>query len=217
MCYNLQTSIVSFIFAMTSGIVAIYLKQYILGILILCYGQMQLSEVLIWKGINDNNSYLNRLGTAYGKYLLPAHNLAIGLGIYLHTKDIRPLLIGAIFYIIILFIYWSKEGTYSNTTSVKCGESCSKFAGKLHWPYPHNWYLYSGIISAILIYLYVKPFFSKIYIIGIFALTLLGVSMLDYNDAIGSFWCWSTAILAPLIVLINTLIIKNSGKGKVIS
>jgi len=91
MCYNLQTSIVSFIFAMTSGIVAIYLKQYILGILILCYGQMQLSEVLIWKGINDNNSYLNRLGTAYGKYLLPAHNLAIGLGIYLHTKDILPL------------------------------------------------------------------------------------------------------------------------------
>jgi hypothetical protein len=192
-------------------------KQYILGILILCYGQMQFSEVLIWKGINDNDSYLNRLGTSYGKYLLPAHNLAIGLGIYLHTKDIRPLLIGAIFYIIILFIYWSKEGTYSNTTFSNCGKGCSKFSGKLQWPYPHNWYLYSGIISAILIYLYVKPFFSKIYIIGIFALTLLGVSMLDYNDAIGSFWCWSTAILAPCIVLVNTLIIKNSGKGKVIS
>ena len=193
------------------------LELVILGILILCYGQMQFSEVLIWKGINDNDSYLNRLGTSYGKYLLPAHNLAIGLGIYLHTKDIRPLLIGGIFYIIILFIYWSKEGTYSNTTSFKCGEGCSKFAGKLQWPYPNNWYLYSGIISAILIYLYVKPLYSKIYIIGIFTLTLLGVSMLDYNNAIGSFWCWSTAILAPLIVLANTLIIRNSGKGRVIS
>jgi hypothetical protein len=215
MCYNFQTSVVSFIAAMVSGLAAIYLKQYILGFLILCYGQIQLSEVFIWRGLEDNNINLNRFGTAYGKYLLPAHNLAIGLGIYLHNKDMIPLMIGGIFYFVVLILYSLFK--YSDTTNAGCGSSCSKFAGKLQWPYPYYWYIYGYIISVILLYIYIKPFYSKIFIIGIFTLTLLVSYMLDYNKAIGSFWCWSAAILAPVIVIINTLLIKKYGGRRVIS
>jgi len=215
MCYNLETSIVSFTFAMASGIAALSLKQYILGLLILCYGQMQLSEVFIWKGLTDNNVSLNRFGTAYGKYLLPAHNLAIGLGIYLHTKNILPLIIGALFYLIVMLIYARDKA--DDTTKAGCGSNCNRLFGKLQWPYKHNWYIWGFIISLLLLILYVNPLYSKLYLVGIFSLTLAMVALLDYNKAIGSFWCWSTAILAPLIVLVNTYIIKNYGGKNVMS
>ena len=59
MCYNIQTSIVSFVVVTTCGIIALRLKQPILGCLMLTYGLMQLSEVIIWRGVNTNNNSLN--------------------------------------------------------------------------------------------------------------------------------------------------------------
>jgi len=215
MCYNLETSIVSFTFAMASGIAALSLKQYVLGLLILCYGQMQLSEVFIWKGITDNNVSLNIFGTAYGKYLLPAHNLAIGLGIYLHTKNILPLIIGALFYLIVMLIYARDKA--ADITKVGCGANCNKLFGKLQWPYEHGWYLMSFIISLLLLILYIKPYYSQLLFLFVFSLTFAMIYLLDYNKAVGSFWCWSTAILAPVFVLANTYIIKKYGGKNVIS
>ena len=215
MCYNLQTSIFSFSAAMISGIVAIYLNQYILGILMLCYGQMQLSEVFIWKGINDNNVSLNRFGTAYGKYSLPAHNLAIGLGIYLHTGKLMPLVVGGLFYLMVMVIYSNSKS--ADITKVGCGDNCNRLFGKLAWPYKHDWYIMSFVISLLLFVMYIKPYSVQLLLIGVFSISFLMIALLDYNKAIGSFWCWSTAVLAPLIVLINTYIIKKYGNKNVIS
>jgi len=215
MCYNFTTSVVSFLSAMSAGIAAIYLKQYILGALILCYGQIQLSEILIWRGLEHGNKNLNRIGTTYGKYLLPAHNMAIGLGIYLHTKDIWPLIIGVLFYIIVLVIY--SRSKHGDMSYIGCGNNCSKYAGKLVWPYPYGWYIYGYIISITLYIIYIRPLVSKLFIISIFSLTFLGASLLNYNNGIGSAWCWSTAALAPIIVIVNTLLIKNSNSKVIVS
>ena len=81
MCYNLTTSIVSFISVTMSGIIAIYIKQPILGCIMLAYGLMQFSEIIIWKGIDTNNKNLNKIGTSIGKYTLPSHNIALGIGV----------------------------------------------------------------------------------------------------------------------------------------
>ena len=207
MCYNLQTSIITFISSIISGILAMYFKQYILGMLILCYGQMQLSELLIWLSINNNDENLNRIGTNYGKYLLPAHNIAIGLGIYIRTKNIIPLIIGLLFYIIILIVY---NFTNKNTiTKAGCKElnNCNKHAGKLQWPYEHKWYVFSFIISLLFTLCYVKPFYPCSVVLTMFFITTWTVVwVIDKNNAYGSFWCCTCAALAPLLVIFNTFL-----------
>ena len=44
---------------------------------------MQLSEMMIWYGIDKDDLLWNKRGTTFGKYLLATHNFAIGLGIIL--------------------------------------------------------------------------------------------------------------------------------------
>lgn len=87
MCYSLFTSIISYSLGLISGILAIYTKQYILGLFILFYCQMQLSEALIWYGIDTNNDFFNELGTSFGKYSLATHNIGMSLGIILCYLD----------------------------------------------------------------------------------------------------------------------------------
>jgi hypothetical protein len=95
---------------MISAVFALCTNQIILGMLILFYVQMQLSEAIIWRGIDTDNTKLNRIGTLYGQYLLPTHNIAIAIGIlivlgYSQIKDYIPLFISIVFYGIILGIY----------------------------------------------------------------------------------------------------------------
>src|SRR5437016_14681034 len=107
MCYSVQTSIISYSLGMGSAAFAFYTGKLMLGFLISFYAQMQLAELIIWRGIDTNNTNLNRIGTSYGKYLLPTHNIAIGLGVVfsailiekrsLEPKDFIPLVIGLIF------------------------------------------------------------------------------------------------------------------------
>ena len=105
MCFNLKTSILTFSVGVISGITAVYLKKYTLGLLIICYSLIQFSEIFIWYGLENDNDNINKFGTNLGKYLLPMHNIAIGLGLYLSTNQITPLIISLLFYICILFIF----------------------------------------------------------------------------------------------------------------
>jgi len=178
--------------------------------LIICYSQMQLSEVLIWYGLNNNNDLINKIGTQYGKLLLPAHNIAIGLGIYLATGELLPFIIGLIFYICIIIYYNLKCSCYEITELPECEvsskEECGKFAGKLQWPFPHEWYLISFIISTILAIIYVKPFPAGVIIIGFYWFFFILTWFINYYNAFGSYWCWIMAFVAPLIVFVNYLL-----------
>lgn len=206
MCFSLETSIVTFLTATITGIVAIYLKQYVLGILILCYSQMQLSEVLIWYGINNKNDNYNLVGTNYGKFLLPTHNIAIGLGIYLETGYILPLIIGLIFYIGVLIYYnlYSESNVITKDPNCDSDNKCNSLSAKLQWPFPHGWYILSFIISIILSLLYVKPFIS-----GLVIMLFYLIFFIDFNNAFGSYWCWGMALLSPIIVALNSYLIKK--------
>ena len=207
MCFSLTASIVSFMSAIISGLIAIYYKHYIFGMLILCYGQVQLSELIIWLSIHKDDINLNEIGTNYGKYLLPAHNIAIGLGIYMHTKNMLPLIIGLIFYISILVVYYFT--TRNTITKPGCieNQNCYKYAGKLQWPYEHRWYLISFIISLFLFFYYIKPFYPvSLFISSFFIITWTVIWILNKNDAYGSYWCYTSAMLTPIIVLINILL-----------
>jgi hypothetical protein len=218
MCYSQTTSIVSYSIGMLSAVFAFYTEQYILGMLILFYCQIQLSELLIWRGIDTNNTELNKLGTKYGKYLLPTHNIAIGLGVILtifvsqrslELKDFLPLVIGIMFYMYVIFFKYSSkdaEATYPIKSCVD--KSCQNDANRLQWPYPYMWYGSGFIISLVFLCVYIKPIKSKVFMAVFFVLTL-AIFIIRNPRSYGTLWCFSSAILAPLLVIGNYYIFAS--------
>jgi hypothetical protein len=228
MCYSFKTSLISYILGIISGIFALMTRQIVLGSLILTYSQMQFAELLIWKGIDNNDDNLNRIGTSYGKYLLATHNIAIGLGIILsiifiskkklEIKDVIPFTIGILFFLyIIIFVYLPNN--YPDITlplDPTCKDTkCQNDNNRLLWPWPHNWYIIGFAISFIILLVYIKPVYSRIWISLVFVLTFIFMYIFK-PKTIGSLWCFSTAILAPLIVIVNYILIKNENSVNIL-
>ena len=230
MCYSFNVSILSYVLGIISGIFALCTRQVVLGCLILTYAQMQFSEMLIWHGIDINNEKINKIGTTYGKYLLAMHNIAIAIGIIisiliiskksLKITDFIPLIVSILFFIFIVFFYYLPK-KYPDITlplDKKCTDKtnrCQNPNNRLNWEWPHSWYIYSFIISLIFLILYIKPLNSKILLISIFSLTFL-YTLIYNRKVIGSLWCFSTSILAPLIVIVNYFIIKNENSNNIL-
>lgn len=201
MCYSYQTSIIAYIVGLLSVIFALYTNQIILGLLILFYCQIQLSEAIIWKGIDDNNIELNKKGTIYGKYFLASHNIAIGLGILIMSKkysikSILPLLISILFFLFVVYFYYQNN------------ENITHPDGRLQWGYPDDWYIYGYVLSLIFFIIYVNPLSSKIFLISIFSLTFL-LSFFYNTKQRNSVWCFLAAILSPFIVIINYFLTRD--------
>lgn len=233
---------------MSSAVLALCTRQIVLGCLILAYAQMQLSEMMIWYGIDHNKPEWNKRGTTYGKYLLATHNIAIGIGILMSIifiskkkvgfADFIPLIIGIIFFAgVIVFIYlpfkypdmtYPLKQTCDNCKSPDsskhldeiCSGGCSSLNSETHcdrcrnsdnrlrWPYPHWWYILSYLLSVLLMMLWVKPIGSKLVFLSFFTVTFILAGVL-HAKTVGSVWCLSTSILAPIVVLVNYCVMCN--------
>jgi hypothetical protein len=200
---------------MFSALFAFYTKQYILCALVLCFSQMQLSELLIWKGIDDNSPKLNQIGTTYGKYLLATHNIAIGLGIILslymtgkniEKKDLIPLILGIIFFLYVILFVYSKQDPKETYPLKKCDDhtECQNSNNRLVWPYNHSWYVFSFILSLFLLIFFTgQSCQSQIYVSIFFTLSFAITTLFFNSHVVGSMWCFSAAILAPILVIGN--------------
>ena len=233
MCYSFKTSIISYTLGMLAAIFALCTRQYIIGMLILFYAQMQLSEAMIWKGIDSDDINLNKAGTMYGKYLLPTHLFAIGVGyllsIWLIKKrklkyyDFIPIVIGIIFYLFIVLgtyrnkNYENKDVTYPQNRSCMKDRNCQNSSNRLKWNYPHSWYSILFILSLLFLIIFVKPVYTCIFILLIFTLSLALIYLIYPSSVVGSMWCFSAAILAPVIVIVNYFIIRNKNDSDILT
>lgn len=229
MCFSLTTSAISYMLGLASAIFALCTRQWVLGLLILSYCQMQLSEMMIWYSIDEDNKNWNKIGTSFGKYLLATHVTAIGLGLILSVifvqkrslkiADFIPFGVGALFFIIIVaFVY--APGNYPDMTyplKRDCAKTCQNSQNRLQWPYPHNWYIYSFLLSMIFVIAYVKPIKSKILFFLVFSITFLLTSIFYSRSTVGSVWCWSAAFLAPVIVGLNYYLIRNEPNSAILT
>lgn len=216
MCYSFNVSIISYVLAMIAGLYALYNRLPILGVLIICYAQMQLSEAIIWFGIDTNNDHLNRLGTTVGKWALPLHNVALGIGVLIsyNTQEQTlykwlPLIAGLAFYFAVWHCHY--RGTHHSRETNVTGTS--EFA-QLAWPYPHTWYALSLLLSGVIVLGYVRP----LYPLGLLSwVAFIGTAIVTYfkaqNETFGSMWCWSTAILAPVFVGFAVSMVDGSSHG----
>lgn len=227
MCYSVKTSIVSYSFGLVAALFCFFTRQIVLGCLMLAYSQIQLSELLIWHAIDTNNTDLNKFGTSFGKYLLATHNIAIGIGILLSIlfiqkrslvlKDYIPLLIGVLFFIVVLFIY--KYSSYPDITRQRkpCGDrSCQNSDNRLVWPYPQRWYVFGFLITCIIFFIYVKPVATKVFLSCVFGLTFVA-SLIFFKNTVSTIWCFSAAILAPMIAVFGWLLIRDKSSYDILT
>jgi hypothetical protein len=231
MCYSFKTSIISYLIGMISGIVALFIKEYIVGLLILAYCQIQLAEAIIWKGIDTDNTQLNKTGTLYAKYTLPAHLLAVGIGImvtliYTHTnitnitnnkiekKIIIPPLIGLLFYLGVVIFYSFPNSIKQNMKDAEEGLSypsnrscmkreCQNNENRLQWPFRDEWYMLQTMLIFILFFYYSSYIsLQKIIILALFFGLTYIISRITYKWSSSSIWCFLSAILSPLLILV---------------
>jgi len=220
MCYNIETSIVSFVVVTICGIIALRMGQPILGCLMLAYGIMQLSEIIIWRSIATKSEKLNRVGTSLGKYTLPSHNIAIGIGVLIAYWSSRknpvywvPLIVGIMFYVGVMIVYTRDKDTNNGLTKAceypEEQDACTKDSARLEWPYQHSWYSISMIISCILVLVYVKPVTRAAVMVVFFAATFAGTAFLGKRQVLGSYWCWAAAAFAPLLLIVTSFMRKK--------
>lgn len=199
MCYNLNTSILTYIIGLISGLSALYTGQIILGWFILFYVQIQLAEGIIWYGIDNDSKTINSFGTTLLKYLLATHVIGIGVGIYLDNGKLLPLLIGIGFFLCIVILYHFIPG--ESTIYPKPS------GGRLIWKFPINWYMVAFFLILGFYWMYSDNLWSKIFLCFIYTATLLWA--IYGSRSVGSIWCWLSAILTPFIVGINYIIINK--------
>jgi len=198
---------------MVAAFIALYKKQYIVGMLILSYCQIQLSEAIIWRGIDTSNSTLNKYGTAYAKYTLPSHLFFVGIGVAIMTakKDFIPLFVGILFYIYVMRFYSTKS---SIKTYIKSGEEnlsfpankscmtreCQNNENRLQWPFHDEWYILQMILIFIVFFIYL-PNKTSLLLSCFFIITFI-ISKMMYKWSASSIWCFLSAVLAPILVII---------------
>ena len=140
--------------------------------------------------------------------------LGIALGIVFNNqkewKNIIPLCISLLFYIVIIIYYHCKDFpnvTYPQKKCENAHHNCSNSENRLQWPYPIRWYIISFFLSLFLLGMYVNPTRSKIFLVLFFIMTFLIILWID-PKSIGSVWCFSSAILAPIVVCINYFLVN---------
>jgi len=223
MCYSLRTSLFAYSCGLCAAIVALYTKQYALGMLILFYCHIQLAEAFIWYGIDNANVAYNRFGTNLAKFTLPLHMFGLCIGIMMSMDTPKEHLfiplIGLVFYFVVILIIYPLTDRTSNTSlpADKCLErSCQNLYNRLQWPFKFWWYAISVVMMFTLIFYYVRPIQSAVFITCFLVGTCLFSITLN-RKSMGTIWCFASAIAAPLLVLGNYIILhygKNHHDGR---
>jgi hypothetical protein len=202
---------------MAAACLAIYTRQYVLGVFILAYCQVQLGEALIWRGIDTDNLFLNRIGTMLIKYTLPAHLFFLGLGVFMTTKNTVPLLAGIVFFVAVCVYYTFpssiKSGVDENEQDVSfpaqrgcMKRECQNNDNRLQWPFKDNYYLQSFVI-VIIFYMFL-PIKSFVLLTSFYTLTFV-VSKIMFVWSASTMWCFLSAVLAPIVVVMNYYVMRQ--------
>jgi uncharacterized membrane protein len=197
---------------MSAAFYALYTGQYVLGMLILAYCQIQLAEAIIWYGIDHSNHTFNRIGTLYAKYTLPLHLCFVGLGIAMMSGHMGPLVIGGLFYIGVLFFYTMPESIKRHINDGETGMSfpsdracmrreCQNNENRLQWPFVDTYYVVQTVLIYAVFLMYL-PWKSSMVLTAFFTVTYI-ISRVWYKWSASSIWCFLSAILAPLLVWVS--------------
>jgi len=202
MCWNFETSIVSFGIGLVTSVALIirhrrdperFKNDIILVYLIMTYSIVQLAEAMMWKDLRCKKKLagldLNKTGSYLAYLSLAAHPLAIAVGIYQVYGQTFPLVVG-----LIIFAYW----LVVLPRKMKCSRPQKNSDGHLVWGFETDLYLLNFAMGAFMSIYYIRPISYAAVILTFYALTLVLSYFLSPGKAVGSNWCWMSAFLAPV-------------------
>lgn len=210
MCWNFETSIVSFGIGLVTSVALIirhrrdkvaHKNDIILVYLILTYSIVQLAEAMMWKDLQCQKKLagidLNIAGSYLAYLSLAAHPLAIAVGIYQVYKQTFPLVVG-----LIIFAYW----LVVLPKKMKCSQPQKDSDGHLVWGFETKLYLLNFTMAMGMALYYVRPISYAAVILVFYSLTLVLSYFLSPGKAVGSNWCWMSAFLAPAAFAVTQFI-----------
>ncbi len=214
MCWNQYISLNTFLFSAFVLVLIVYNNKYspykldelnsiYAYFFLMSFFVMQLIEFFIWR--NLNNKRLNKLFSNLGAVLLllqPVASLMLLKDIDLRNKMLT-------LYVIPAFSYFIYE--FSNKDFLT---SVSK-VGHLKW----DWVDLTGnkriLLIAWLFFLFFSIFYNKYYLVLVYTVALLIISLYSYlkDGSFGSLWCWSinSLMLFCAIKLLVILPYKEHG------
>ena len=205
MCYNAKASALAATIGIVSAFVAFSLKEWVIGSLILIYSLVQVSEFLIWRGLDTGSVNLNRQGTWIASTTLRLHAIVVLLVLLavswtrLENQPNRRLAL-ILLLLMAIFCWWKTTSPVpSLTTEPGCAKGC-----RLNWKFGEEYSIQVLIIGlAILIGAprLIVPMAVFYSIALLLALILAAVdSKTTFKMAIYTVWCFFAAIFAPLFV-----------------
>jgi len=209
MCFSKEVSLTTFSLGFVFSIILYFRTKLtdikIIALSLLYVSLMQFVEFLLW--MNQNCDELNKTISYVGMALNHLQPVVLaGLILYMSKK---PNTIGIIIVTLVylsVFIPYSLE--YKNIEDLRCSV---KREGNPHivWNWnnlKNNMYVYALFLSAIVILPFLG-FASKsiAYNASAYLIISFTISLLVYEryEAIGSTWCLFTALVPPILVLLN--------------
>ena len=204
MCFDQPSSLVAFSIGLASAYAAFVYGYTVLSVLLFIVALMQLSEFLIWRGIDNHDVSQNRAGTALARTTLGLHALAVCIAVFvfaLPTQQWRRY--GLVVCTILSIVMYGLIVDTPNglTTYAGCASGC-----RLKWTFPKHIYGYESIFMIV----FVALLLSKIHalqtlcIFLFYILTLAGAIVTSKPgrlwEAMSTSWCYASSFGSPLLI-----------------
>jgi hypothetical protein len=212
MCYNIETSLTTWILGSGSSIYLMTNKKASLkisGLFFLIISQMQMIEFLLWynNSCNKFNIYVSNVGSIMNHI----HPIVLFCGIKYYLRNDKLFLDNkrnTILNTLISLYILSLTGYSISTYPLECTEVTED--KHLLW----NWNYKKYYVQFYLFYVFTLVFMSFIgipkpynYYLSVLLLGSYIYSYYLYRDtkALGSIWCWITALIPILLIIIDEI------------
>lgn len=213
MCFNPETSLISFSIGFVSWIILLWLKLYTAAIIVIDLFIIQLLEYFAHKSIIDKNEYMNTISSKLiFVFVLIQPIVYYGSSFFANTRYIikgatNYLFLIPIYTILcIIFYYYLDNKNLFKTTYLN--NSCKSIC-RLSWDYFGYNKIFTFIICIlyfIICILFLKPptlnYFAEILIlIAIIYTLILSREIKTVFSIFGSIWCFLSVTYGPLVIL----------------
>ena len=204
MCFNQPSSLAALAVGLASAYAAFAYHYTVLSVLIFIVALMQLSEFLIWRGLDTDDKTLNRAGTALARTTLGLHGLAICIAVLTFAMPAqRWRRYGLVLCTLVAIAMYglTVDAPYGQTTQAGCASGCRLKWGFLVHPYSYNT-IYAVIFLALL--LSRVPPLQTLCIFLFYSLTWVAALATAEKgrlwEAMSTSWCYASSFGSPLLV-----------------
>ena len=204
MCFNQPSSLAALAIGFATAYAAFVYRYTVVSVLIFIVAMMQLSEFLIWRGLDTDDTVLNRAGTALARNTLGLHAVAVCLAVFMFAMPVqRWRRYGLVLCTLVAIAMYglTVDAPYGQTTQAGCTSGC-----RLKWKFHVHPYSYATIFVVIFIALLLSqlPSLQAMCIFIFYGITWVAAMATAEKgrlwEAMTTSWCYASSFGSPLLV-----------------